>query len=144
MTKTTRSVIVAAFATLMLILSALLGTFLASDVSGVNESGLSYGLTADEAEKLCIPVIEEIKSRIGSYVYGIDAESIEEIKAVLAEKGDGFVKAMWCGEEECEDKVKELTGVGSRCIPFEQENITDTCICCGKPAKQMVFWGKAY
>ncbi len=70
--------------------------------------------------------------------------SIEEINQNLKEKGDGFVKAMWCGEEECEDKVKELTGVGSRCIPFEQENITDKCICCGKPAKQMVYWGKAY
>jgi len=51
---------------------------------------------------------------------------------------------MWCGDEACEDKVKELTGVGSRCIPFEQEEITDTCICCGKPAKHMVLWGKAY
>ena len=51
---------------------------------------------------------------------------------------------MWCGEEECEDKVKELTGVGSRCIPFEQETLPDKCVCCGKPATQMVYWGKAY
>jgi hypothetical protein len=58
--------------------------------------------------------------------------------------GDGFVKAMWCGDEECEDKVKELTGVGSRCIPFNQEEISDKCICCGKPAKHLVYWGKAY
>ena len=70
--------------------------------------------------------------------------SIDEINSVLAEKGDGFVKAMWCGEEECEDKVKELTGVGSRCIPFEQEKLSDVCVCCGKPAKKMVYWGKAY
>ena len=69
---------------------------------------------------------------------------IDEISKMLEANGDGFVKAMWCGEEECEDKVKELTGVGSRCIPFEQENISDTCICCGKPAKHMVYWGKAY
>lgn len=70
--------------------------------------------------------------------------SLEEIKSVLEEKGDGFVKAMWCGDEECEDKVKELTGVGSRCIPFDQEQLSDTCVCCGKPAKHMVYWGKAY
>ena len=69
---------------------------------------------------------------------------IDEISKMLEANGDGFVRAMWCGEEECEDKVKELTGVGSRCIPFEQENISDNCICCGKPAKHMVYWGKAY
>ena len=43
-----------------------------------------------------------------------------------------------------EHQVKEITGVGSRCIPLEQENLSDTCVCCGKPAKTMVYWGKAY
>lgn len=71
-------------------------------------------------------------------------KTLDEITKALEEKGDGFVKAMWCGDEACEDKVKELTGVGSRCIPFEQEEIADTCVCCGKPAKHMVLWGKAY
>ena len=70
--------------------------------------------------------------------------SMDEIKAAISENGDGFVKAMWCGDEACEDKVKEETGVGSRCIPFDQENISDTCVCCGKPAKHMVMWGNAY
>ena len=70
--------------------------------------------------------------------------SMEEISAVLAEKGDGFVKAMWCGDEACEDKVKEVTGVGSRCIPLVQERLSDRCVCCGRPAKHMVLWGKAY
>lgn len=70
--------------------------------------------------------------------------SIDEIVKVLEEKGDGFVKAMWCGDEACEDMVKEKTGVGSRCIPFEQEQLSDKCVCCGKPAKTMVYWGKAY
>ncbi len=73
-----------------------------------------------------------------------DCTSIQQIIDEIANKGDGFVRAMWCGDEACEDKVKELTGVGSRCIPFEQENIADTCVCCGKPAKHMVCWGKAY
>lgn len=71
-------------------------------------------------------------------------QSIEEISKALEEKGDGFIKAMWCGDEACEDEVKEKTGAGSRCIPFEQENISDKCVCCGKPAKYMVLWGKAY
>ena len=71
-------------------------------------------------------------------------KSVDEINAALAEKGDGFVKAMWCGNEECEKKVKELTGAGSRCIPFDQEQIDDKCVCCGKPATCMVVWGKAY
>lgn len=71
-------------------------------------------------------------------------KSIEEISKALEEKGDGFIKAMWCGDEACEDEVKEKTGAGSRCIPFEQENIDDKCVCCGKPAKHMVLWGKAY
>ena len=70
--------------------------------------------------------------------------SREGIKESLARDGDGFIKAMWCGDEECEDKVKELTGVCSRCIPFEQEHLSDTCVCCGRPAKHMVYWGKAY
>lgn len=71
-------------------------------------------------------------------------KTLEEITEALEKNGDGFVKAMWCGDEACEDKVKEVTGVGSRCIPFEQEQISDKCICCGKEAKHMVLWGKAY
>ena len=69
--------------------------------------------------------------------------TIDDIAPALT-AGDGFVKAMWCGDEECEDKVKELTGVGSRCIPFDQENISDKCVCCGRQAKKLVYWGKAY
>ena len=71
-------------------------------------------------------------------------KTLDEITKALEENGDGFVKAMWCGDEACEDKVKELTGVGSRCIPDDQEHLSDTCVCCGKPAKCMVLWGKAY
>ncbi len=70
--------------------------------------------------------------------------SMDEITRVLEERGDGFIEAMWCGDEACEDKVKETTGVGSRCIPFEQKHLSDTCVCCGKPAKHMVLWAKAY
>ena len=51
---------------------------------------------------------------------------------------------MWCGSQECEDKVKEETGAPSRCMPFEQEHLSDTCVCCGKPATKMVVWGRQY
>lgn len=71
-------------------------------------------------------------------------KTMDEISKVLEENGDGFIEAMWCGEEACEDKVKEITGVGSRCIPLEQKQHADTCVCCGKPAKHMVLWAKAY
>ena len=68
----------------------------------------------------------------------------DEINAALAEKGDGFVKTMWCGSPECEAKMKELCGITSRCIPFDQTPVGDRCICCGKPANTVLYWGKAY
>ena len=69
--------------------------------------------------------------------------SLEEVKEKMASRG-GFAKAMWCGELDCELKMKEEAGVSSRCIPFEQEELSDVCACCGKPAKHMVVWGVAY
>lgn len=71
------------------------------------------------------------------------AENMDEFEDIIENK-PGFIKAMWCGCKECEDKIKERTAATSRCIPFEQENISDTCICCGKPAQKMVYWGRAY
>lgn len=59
-------------------------------------------------------------------------------------ENQGYVKAMWCGDQECEDKIKELTGAHSRCIPFEKEHISDKCVCCGKEAKEFVIWGRQY
>ncbi len=56
----------------------------------------------------------------------------------------GFVKAMWCGDQACELKIKEETGATSRCLPFDQEMQSDRCICCGRPATSQVIWGKAY
>ena len=71
------------------------------------------------------------------------AVSLEEMKKTADEK-PGFIKAMWCGDQACEEKLKEEAGVSSRCMPFEQEHLSDTCVCCGRPAKTMVYWGKAY
>lgn len=73
------------------------------------------------------------------------AKNMDEFKDAVDNK-TGFVKAMWCGDEECESKIKEVTGASSRCIPFEEGNVSDedTCVCCGKKAKHLVYWGKAY
>ena len=71
------------------------------------------------------------------------AKNMEEFEDIVANK-PGFIKAMWCMDEACENEIKERTGATSRCMPFEQEHISDTCVCCGKPAKVMAYWGKAY
>lgn len=71
------------------------------------------------------------------------AATMEEFERLFTEKS-GFVKAMWCGDQACEDQIKEKLSVTSRCMPFEQENLASTCVCCGKPAKKMVYWGRAY
>ena len=69
-----------------------------------------------------------------------DKETFES----LFEETKGFVKAMWCGSRECEEKIKEDYSVTSRCIPYKQEKLSDVCVCCGKPATKMVYWGRAY
>ena len=73
----------------------------------------------------------------------VDCRSLDEFVAA-ANGEDGFLRAMWCGDRACEDRLKELAGVSSRCIPFHQEHLSDTCVCCGKPATRLVYWGKAY
>ena len=72
-----------------------------------------------------------------------DAHNMEEM-CDIGENHPGFARAMWCGDVECEEKVKEQAGLISRCIPFEQEQLSDKCVCCGKPAKYMLYWGKQY
>lgn len=107
-------------------------------------------VSLDELEEVVLQKLQEVRD--GLYQAALEnrerrtfaCKNTDEITKALEENGDGFIKAMWCGCEECEDKVKELTGVGSRCIPLEQEHISDTCVCCGKPAKYMLYWGKAY
>ena len=86
-------------------------------------------------------MLEKARSRRDSQTY--TATTKEEFDRLFAEKS-GFVKAMWCGDVECENKIKEEMSVTSRCMPFEQEKIADTCVCCGRPAKKLVYWGRAY
>jgi prolyl-tRNA synthetase len=71
------------------------------------------------------------------------AKDLDELEQKLNEK-QGFIKAMWCGDEACENEVKERTAATARCIPFEQERVGDKCLCCGKDARHMVIWGRAY
>lgn len=86
-------------------------------------------------------MFERAKAHRDAHTY--TATNMEEMKD-LADNKPGFIKAMWCGCQECEDKLKEMVGVTSRCMPFKQEKAADTCVCCGKPAVKMVYWGKAY
>ena len=84
---------------------------------------------------------EAAKAHRDAHTY--EAHNMEEFTETVKTK-PGFIKAMWCGDQACEDKIKELTTATSRCMPFHQEKIGETCVCCGKPAKKMVYWGIAY
>ena len=86
-------------------------------------------------------MLERARAHREEHTY--EARNYDEFKDTIANK-PGFVKAMWCGDEACEIKIKEDTTATSRCMPFAQEHLADTCVCCGKPAKTMVYWGKAY
>ena len=86
-------------------------------------------------------MLEKARKHRDSHTY--DATTYEEFVKTINEK-PGFVRAMWCGDQACEDKIKEDTTATSRCMPFKQDHIADTCVCCGKPAKVLVYWGKAY
>ena len=71
------------------------------------------------------------------------AETLDELKKIASEN-NGYIKAMWCGELDCELKLKEEADVTSRCMPFGMEPIGNKCVCCGREAKKLVYWGKAY
>ncbi len=86
-------------------------------------------------------LFDKAKENLDSNIY--EAYSLEEAKE-LQEKNGGFIKTMWCGDLECEMAMKEKAGMSSRCIPFHQEHLSDTCPICGKPAKHMIYWGIAY
>ena len=93
-------------------------------------------------ERIQGDMYDRAKKHLDSSIY--EAVEYEEFKKILDEK-PGFVRAMWCGEQECEDIIKADTTATSRCMPFEgSDPISDKCICCGKPAKHLVIWGKAY
>ena len=92
-------------------------------------------------EQMQKDMLERARNHVKNHTY--EAKNYEEFCDTINNK-PGFVKAMWCGDLACEEKIKEDTTATSRCMPFEQEQISDVCVCCGKPAKKMVYWGKAY
>ncbi|MDY3089392.1 MAG: proline--tRNA ligase [Oscillospiraceae bacterium] len=113
------------------------------------DNGEKIFVSLDELEAKIPELLEAVRD--GLYQKAIDrraamtftARDYAELKNI-ADNKPGFIKAMWCGDRECEDKLKDELGITSRCIPFEQEHLSDTCVCCGKPAKHMLYWGKAY
>ncbi|WP_017751491.1 proline--tRNA ligase [Clostridium tyrobutyricum] len=113
----------------------------------------------DTGEKIFVPMedlenkIPELLDDIHNNMFNRAKQSVEEKTHAavnmkefkdIVENKTGFVKAMWCGDRECEDKIREETGATSRCMPFEQEEVSDTCVYCGKKAKRLVYWGRAY
>ena len=92
-------------------------------------------------DKMQTEMLERARTHREAHTYV--ATNYDEFKDVVANK-PGFVKAMWCGETSCEEAIKENMAVTSRCMPFHQECLSDKCVYCGKPAKKMVYWGKAY
>jgi len=113
------------------------------------DSGEKISTSLDGIEETVAKVLDEIhdglyakaKANLEENTY--PCASLEEVKEKMASRG-GFAKTMWCGDLACELKMKEEAGVSSRCIPLEQEHLSDVCAICGKPAKHMVYWGVAY
>ncbi len=108
-----------------------------------------YFVSLDEFEARVPELLEDVHK--GMYEKALarrtemtyTAHNMDEMKDI-ADNKPGFIRAMWCGDRACEDALKENVGVTSRCIPFEQEAVADTCVCCGKKADKMLYWGKAY
>ena len=123
------------------------------------EAGKAVLVRRDTREKIEV-ALDSIEDEVGALLDRIQAEMLERARAHrdahtsvarnydefkdAIENHPGFVKAMWCGDRACEDKIKEDLAATSRCIPFEQEQIGETCVCCGRPAKKMLYWGRAY
>jgi len=113
-------------------------------VDGVKTVVALENLETAVAEQLDLAhqeMYNKAKKNLTENIY--EAYSLEEAKQIQQEKG-GFIKTMWCGELECELKMKEQAGMSSRCMPLEQEQLSDVCPICGKPAKHSIYWGVAY
>lgn len=123
------------------------------------EKGECVFVRRDTFEKIAVK-FEDVGKRLGKVLEAIQENMYEECKRNMEKRtttannldefvekintNQGFIKTMWCGKQECEDKIKELTGAHSRCMPFNQEQIGDKCVCCGAPAKIYMIWGRQY
>ena len=113
----------------------------------------------DSGEKVFVPLTEletkvaELLDEVHEGLYvrakkNLDShtrtcQTLDEVKSFMESEG-GFARTMWCGDLACELKMKEEAGVSSRCMPLQQEKVGETCVCCGKPAQKMIYWGVAY
>ena len=97
----------------------------------------------DTVKKLLDDIHESLYNRALAFreAKTVDATTFEELKNGV---NGGFVRAMWCGDRECEDAIQEKTGATTRCMPFEQKHLSDVCVHCGKPAKAMTYFAKSY
>ena len=123
------------------------------------EAGQAVIVRRDTREKIVAP-LDGIEAKVAEVLDTMQKEMLERARAHREEHTytvtnyeefaetvtakPGFIKAMWCEDLACEKKVKEDFGATARCMPFAQEELSDKCFCCGKPAKKMVYWGKAY
>jgi prolyl-tRNA synthetase len=123
------------------------------------EAGQAIVVRRDTREKVTV-AFDELDAKIGELLEQMQKDMFERAKAHrdanthtatnwdeftdIINTKQGFIKAMWCGDEECETAIKDETGASTRCMPFNQEHIADTCVHCGKPAKKMVYFGRAY
>ena len=113
------------------------------------DTGEKITVSLDDIESKVSELLETIqkdmleRARAHRDAHTTVATNYEEFKDAVNNK-PGFIKAMWCGDRACEDKIKEDTTATSRCMPFNQEHLSDVCVCCGKKATKMVYWGKAY
>lgn len=113
------------------------------------DTGEKTIVLTDHLEEKITEILKDIQSNLFEKAKDLReektyvAQNFRELKEIFVEK-TGFVKAMWCGDRSCEDQIKEETGATSRCMPFNQEAISTECVCCGKAAKKLVYWAKAY
>ncbi len=123
------------------------------------ESGKCVIVRRDNREKSFVPteaLVDEVKAGLKNLTEALyekalrhreertfTATNLDELIKIAGEQ-NGYIKAMWCGELDCELALKEKADVTSRCMPFDSEPVGDTCVCCGRPAKKLVYWGKAY
>lgn len=123
------------------------------------ENGVAMSMRRDNLEKAslplagigqtCLALLDDIhnglyqkaKAYLDAHTY--DALTLEEMGEHL-DHGKGYVRAMWCGDPACEAHIKEQFQATSRNMPFQQEQLSDHCVVCGKEAKHLVFWARAY
>ncbi len=113
------------------------------------DSGEKIFVSLDELPEKIPALLEDITTSLYNKALArrenmtYTAETLDEMIKTAEEK-PGFIKAYWCGDRECEDKLKEVAGVSSRCLPLNEKHGEGKCVCCGKPTDKLLYWGKAY